>query len=49
MGVSQYNKIKVGVKTVEDAILNLGALNKLATNQNDKTSILRALGDKDVD
>ena len=49
MDISQYNKIKVGVKTVEDAILNLGALNKLATNQNDKTSILRALGDKDVD
>ena len=35
-----YNKIKVGAKSLDDAILNLGALKKVDRNYCDKEKIL---------
>lgn len=48
MGVLDYSKIKVGVKTLEDATLDLGVLknqNKLILNKN---AIIKALAEKDL-
>ena len=49
--VSDYKKIKVGVKQLEDAILNLGEFNSekaLRHPYGDKKTILKALIDKDI-
>ena len=43
-----FNKIRVGSKILEDAVLDLGALNKLDKNIYNKNIILRALVDRDV-
>ena len=45
-----YAKIKVGVKQLEDAILDLGNLKK-STNERipTKEEVLRAIADKDMD
>lgn len=45
-----YSKIKVGVKSVEDAVLNLGSLKAASSNKSysNKQTILRALADKDI-
>ncbi len=40
----EYGKIKVGVKTLEDATVNLGALQMANKNYGDKSAIMRALG-----
>ena len=45
---SRYGKIKVGVKTLDDAVLNLGSLSGNRKNRFDKGTIIRALGDKDL-
>lgn len=47
MGQYDYSKIKVGVKSLDDAVLNLGSLKKANVNYGDKKIILRALADKD--
>lgn len=43
-----YNKIKVGVKSLDDAILNLGSLKSINRNYADKNTVLKALNDKDL-
>ena len=48
-----YSSIKVGVKNLDDAILNLGSLklNRYDTNRGylcDKGAIMKALGDQDI-
>lgn len=43
-----YNKIKVGVKNLEDAVLNLGSIKKANRNFGNKNMVLRALADKDI-
>ena len=45
---ARYGKIKVGVKTLDDAVLNLGSLSGNRKNRFDKATIIRALGDKDL-
>ena len=49
--VSDYKKIKVGVKQLEDAVLSLGEFNSqksLRHPYGDKKTVLRALIDKDI-
>ena len=46
--MSTYGKMKVGLKTLDDAVLDLGSLKKLDRNIYDKGIIYRALVDKDV-
>lgn len=45
--IAEYNRIKVGVKSLEDAVLMLGDLSKNTYGIN-KKSVLKALGDKDL-
>ena len=45
---TSYGKIKVGVKTLEDATLNLGALKMANMNYSDKRIIMKALADHDL-
>ena len=49
MGGTTYGKIKIGTKTLEDAVLNLGAIQKETKNQINKGVIYRALADNDVE
>ena len=42
-----FNKTKVGVKTLEDAILNLGTLKRLNSIYTDKDTILEAINKND--
>ena len=46
--VTQYGKIKVGVKTLENATLNLGSLASVNRNLADKRIILKALAENDI-
>ena len=48
MGTSTYGKMKVGVKTLDDAVLNLGALKTIERNYGDKRTVLKALADMDM-
>ena len=41
--IDQYGKIRVGVKTLDDAILDIGALPKIDRYKYNKPFILRAL------
>ena len=43
-----YSKIKVGVKNLEDAVLNLGALKKANATYANKGLIMKALADRDI-
>lgn len=43
-----YNKIKIGMKTVEDAVLNLGALQKTDKTIYNKGAILKAIATNDI-
>ena len=43
---TQYGKIKVGVKTLDDAILELGTLKSGDRTMTDKRSVMRAMADK---
>ena len=45
----EYNKIRVGVKTLDDAVLNLGAIKKVNSIYGNKYEVLRALGEKDIE
>ncbi len=45
---TQYGKIKVGVKTIDDAILDLGSLKSGNKMIADKSVIMRALAEKDL-
>ena len=45
---TEYGKIKVGVKTLDDATLNLGAIKNANRNLADKRIILKALAEQDV-
>jgi hypothetical protein len=47
-GPTSYGKIKVGVKTLNDATLSLGALAAANRNYGDKKVILKALAEQDV-
>ena len=45
---TEYKKIKVGVKSVEDAIINLGAYAKATyRNYSNKALVLKAMADRD--
>ena len=46
--VAEYGKIKVGVKTLDDAILNLGTLKEGNKHYGHKATVMRALGDRDL-
>jgi hypothetical protein len=45
---TEYGKIKVGTKTLDDAVLNLGAVHKSTKGYIDKWVVLKALFDNDV-
>ena len=47
MGYFDFNKIKVGVKSLDDAVLNLGSLKSIDKTFGDKRTILKALAEKD--
>ena len=49
MGGTTYGKIKIGTKSLEDAVLNLGSIQKETKNQINKSVIYRALADNDVE
>lgn len=44
----EYNKIRVGVKNLDDAVLNLGSLKATNKQYGDKRVILKALADRDI-
>ena len=46
---TSYGKIKVGVKSLEDATINLGALKMTNTNFNNKSVIMKALAENDIE
>lgn len=46
--VIDYNKIKLGVKTLEDAVLNLGDIPKIGNRRVSKGMILQALAEKNL-
>lgn len=47
--MSAYGKMKVGVKTLDDATLDLGYLKKIDRNLYDKYIVMRALVDRDIE
>ena len=49
MGGTTYGKIKIGTKSLEDAVLNLGSIQREGRNQINKAIIYRALADNDVE
>ena len=49
MGGTTYGKIKIGTKQLEDAVLNLGSIQREGKNQINKAVIYRALADNDVE
>ena len=44
----EYSRMKVGTKTLDDAVLNLGAIKKVNKIYGNKYEILKALGEKDL-
>ena len=46
---TSYGKIKVGVKTLEEATVNLGALQMANKNYGSKPTIMKALGNNDIE
>lgn len=49
MGGTTYGKIKIGTKSLEDAVLNLGSIQKETRNVINKSVIYRALIDNDLE
>lgn len=47
-GADRYGKIRVGVKSLDDAVLDLGALPKVDRTRYNKGFVLKALGCKDI-
>lgn len=45
--ITDYSKIKVGTKTLEDAVYNLGSFKKSNPRLGDKVAILRAIDEND--
>ena len=45
---TDFKKIKIGAKTLDDAVLNLGELRKLNPNLANKENVLRAIHDYDL-
>ena len=48
MGQTHFGKIKVGVKTLDDAILSLGEIRGASKNRFDKYTIFKALAENDL-
>jgi hypothetical protein len=44
-GPIDYNKIKTGTKTLDDAVLNLGSLRKINRDYGNKDVVLKALAE----
>ena len=44
-----FSKIKIGVKTIEDATYNLGDFKKVDARLGDKREVLRAINNGDLD
>lgn len=44
----EYGKIKIGTKTLDDAVLNLGSIQNITRGQINKGVIFRALMDNDI-
>jgi hypothetical protein len=49
MGGTTYGKVKIGTKSLEDAVLNLGSIQKETKNSINKAVIYRALADNDIE
>ena len=49
MGGTTYGKIKIGTKSLEDAVLNLGSIQRETRNTMNKGVIYRALIDNDLE
>ena len=49
MGGTTYGKIKIGTKSLEDAVLNLGSIQRETRNTINKSVIYRALIDNDLE
>ena len=47
--IKDFSKIKIGLRTAEDAVLNLGDYKKTDPRLGDKIAILRAIHDADLD
>ena len=46
---TDFNKIKVGTKTLEDAVLNLGSLKRINQHLANKDTVLTAIAEGDLD
>ena len=44
----EYGKIKIGTKSLDDAVLNLGSIQNITRGQINKSVIYRALMDNDI-
>ena len=47
-GPLEYNSIRVGTKTLEDAVLNLGSIRKAHKDYGDKCFVLQAMGQRNL-
>lgn len=47
-GITEYGRIKVGTKTLDDAVLNLGSIRKANLHFGDKNFVLRAMALRDI-
>jgi hypothetical protein len=45
----EYGKIRTNVRTLDDAIMDLGTLKNSNKNFNSKDAVLRALSDRDIE
>jgi hypothetical protein len=45
---TEYGKIKINTKTLDDAVLNLGSIQKITRGQMNKAVIYQALMDNDI-
>jgi hypothetical protein len=48
LGAIDYSKIKIGPKTLENAVLDLGALKSAEKSYTNKSTILKAISDRDL-
>jgi hypothetical protein len=47
--INEYGKVKVGLRSLDDAILSLGSLKQTNKNYGDKAAVLKAIDNVDVD
>ena len=45
---TDFNKIKIGLKTLDDAIVNYGTYNKINPNMGNKQHVLKAINNGDI-